>query len=426
MKPTTRKLDRQPPVRNEEPPHDGIVIQLNRALKRKLASKKHSPLEEKDRILFRKVTFREGLTAIVLAIPAAGSMLLTYHGVSVPLSEAGATLLQKGQALGFSITVGVFAWLTWFFLFGLTYRLSGKRLKNALIAGGIMVVAIAAIDAPFNMLALSGSRAAQMSIVGVTTAYEERRSAIGERLSIANQLAPALGAQTTRFEKLEQDEIKFGTFSGRPGPGKVSAAFGQIATLLGALNTKLQTGLQDISDAQSALTGTLKKMKAAGYQQGPIRERMATVSSNADQADEHLAELREHDFSDAIDSTLASLETSLLTSNSSASGFAKTQAEQVNSIAGMIKPVAERLREALLDLKGRADISAPLPRPEDPMTAIFTHWRQLFTNWTASLFIGMAPAGLLVMLIAGYREIEETREARRSRRNPPATKEKTE
>ena len=400
---------------------EGIVIQLNRFLKGKLASKKHSPLENKERSLFQRVIYREAITAIILAIPSAGSILLTYYGVSVPLSESGATLLQKGQALGFSITIGVFSWLTWFYLFGLVYRLSGKQLRNALIAGGIMVASMAAIDAPFNMQALAGSRAAQMSTVDVTRAYEARRSAIVERITVASRLAPALDAQTKRFEVLEQNEIKYGTSSGRKHPGKVSDAYGQVAILLGTLQKSLQHGVTELSAVRGRLTETLATMKEAAYRQGPIRKRMAEISYAADRADELLASLREHDFVDAIDTTLASLELSIVDSGENQTGFAKTQSDEVNAVAAKVAPVAATLRTALGDLT--EDIAHPLPRPEDQMTAIFTYWRPLVTNWTAALFIGIAPAGLLVILIAGYRETEIAQAERRARRKATSRKE---
>ncbi|HBQ36392.1 MAG TPA: hypothetical protein DD729_06080, partial [Rhodobacteraceae bacterium] len=59
---------------------------------------------------------------------------------------------------------GVFSWLGWFYLFGLLYRLHGKRLFTALVAGTFFIFSIAAIDAPFNMLALGGGPAVQMTI----------------------------------------------------------------------------------------------------------------------------------------------------------------------------------------------------------------------------------------------------------------------
>ena len=123
-----------------------------------------SPLEE-------RIQFSERLTAILLMIPSAGTAVLTYYGVGGPLTETGSTAIQKGQAVGFALAIGVFVWLGWFYLFGLIHRLDGARLRNALLAGTVMVATIAVIDAPFNMLALAGGPAAQMSLVAMAHAY---------------------------------------------------------------------------------------------------------------------------------------------------------------------------------------------------------------------------------------------------------------
>ena len=126
--------------------------------------------------LHRKVVIREQLTEILLLIPAFGTMMLTYFGISVTMLETGATVVQKGQALTFAIAVGIFAWLGWFYLFGLIYRLTGMRLAATLLAGTISVGTLAAIDAPFNMLAIAGGSAVQMSLSDTTAVYEEKTS----------------------------------------------------------------------------------------------------------------------------------------------------------------------------------------------------------------------------------------------------------
>lgn len=385
-------------------------------------SRRKNAAVEKEQVLSEKVANKECYTSILLAIPSAGSMLLTYYGVSVPLMESGATLIQKGQALAFAATVGLYSWITWNYLFGLVYRLSGRQLRTALLAGGIMVSLMAGIDAPFNMLALSGSRASQMSLVDVAKAYEGRGAATVERTTIASRLAPALRAQARRFRELEQNEIAYGSSSGRSGHGKVSAAYGQIATLLEALIEDLQAGVADMGALQEPLTRALRAMKAATYREGPIRERMAEVSYAADSADEAFAAFRERDFVQALDSTLASLEASLADSSSGSTGYQKTQSDEVNAIAARIAPVTATLRNALDELGDQRDITGALPRPEDPMTAIFTYWQPLMTNWTAALFIGVAPAGLLIILVAAFREVEVTQEHRRDRRKPAKSK----
>ena len=192
--------------------------------------------------------------------------------------------------------------------------------------------------------------------------------------------------------------------------------------MLEALIEDLQAGVADMGALQEPLTRALRAMKAATYREGPIRERMAEVSYAADSADEAFAAFRERDFVQALDSTLASLEASLADSSSGSTGYQKTQSDEVNAIAARIAPVTATLRNALDELGDQRDITGALPRPEDPMTAIFTYWQPLMTNWTAALFIGVAPAGLLIILVAAFREVEVTQEHRRDRRKPAKSK----
>lgn len=90
---------------NNTTPHSlyAILQILPRAIHRWLRSKRSN-----SSILFKKVTFREMLTGILLMIPSTATVMLTYYGVSVPLTELGGDIVQKGQALAFAITIGVF------------------------------------------------------------------------------------------------------------------------------------------------------------------------------------------------------------------------------------------------------------------------------------------------------------------------------
>lgn len=79
---------------------------------------------------------------------------------------------------------------------------------------------------------------------------------------------------------------------------------------------------------------------------------------------------------------------------------------EVGAIAQMAKPVAESLQDALDALAPSVVTSAERVRPSDPMTAIKTYWKPLLPQWVAAIFIDIAPAILLVTLIAARREAE--------------------
>jgi hypothetical protein len=342
-------------------------------------------------------------------ISSAGTTVLTYYGVSGPLTETGSTIIQKGQAVGFALTIGVFIWLAWYYLFGLIHRLEGKQLRNALIAGAMMVGTIAAIDAPFNMLALAGGPAAQMSLVDVAHVYEQRRDTLISSATAMRQLKPAIEVQAQRFLKLQTQEVKTGTFSGKPMAGKVSATFGQVADLLDGLGKQLDGGLARIDTLQTELTGAFGQLKAFAYEQGPIRARMEGASTAADPIDALLGEAGQYDFGASIESTLASLDASLMRPEASANVFAQTQASEIAAVAAMAKPVADNLRASLSELRGRAAPPVATLRPESPLTAIRTYWRELLPHWCAALFIDFAPAALLFLLIAARRQDDQDR-----------------
>ena len=359
-----------------------------------------SPLDD-------RIQFSERLTAILLMIPSAGTAVLTYYGVAGPLTETGSNAIQKGQAVGFAITIGVFIWMAWFYLFGLIHRLDGARLRNALIAGGLMIASIALIDAPFNMLALAGGPAAQMSLVAMAHGYELQRDTLIAGATAMRKVLPALRVQAQRFLKLKTGEEKTGMYSGKGHPGKVSAAFGQIADLLGGLATELDGGLGHIDGLQTELTSAFGQLKGFAYQQGPIRVRMEGASSAADRIDTLLAQAGQYDFGASIESTLASLDTSLLRPQGSTDAFAQAQAAEVAAVAAMAKPVADSLRASLAGLRDKPRPTAETLRPESPLTAVRTYWRELLPHWCAALFIDLAPAALLFLLIAARRQADQ-------------------
>lgn len=371
-------------------------------------------------ILAGKVTFREVLTAILLMVPSAATTMLTYYGVSLPLSEQGGTILEKGQALAFAGTVGTFSWLGWFYLYGLLYRLRGKRLVASLVAGSIFVGSITAIDAPFNMLALGGGSAVQLTLVDTAVHYEARKGQVFESATIARQMLPAIDAQAKRFRELEDGEQRFGTYSGSSGPGKVSAGFGQIAALLEALSADLKGGLEASEALQGEIAEKFSALKADAHRPGPLRPRVERVSVAADALDDSLARLDQFDYRVSIEATLASLERIFPAPTVAGSTFEKAQNRELAAISAMAEPVAASLRGALEQLTDGPTVSHERVRPQPAIIAIRTKWRPLAFQWVAAIFIDLAPAALLVILIAAFREVEIRRDenAHRTHRSP--------
>ncbi len=378
-----------------------ILVKASRAIRRWFDSRRNKSV-----VLLGKVTFRETLTAILLMIPSAGTVMLTFYGVSIPLAEQGGDITQKGQALAFALTIGVFSWLTWFFLFGLAYRLRGKRLAAALVAGTISIGSIASVDAPYNTLALGSGTAVQLTLVDTADYYEVRNSVVFERATTAQRLLPALTGQAERFGRLQTGEEKYGTYSGSRGPGKVSESFGQVATLLGSLTRELKLGLAEAKSMQSGISGTLSKMKRATFARGPIRPRVEIVSVAADQLGDQLGRLKQLDFAVSIKATLATLTAVIPAPAQAKSNLEIKQNEALAVIGEMAKPVAKALQAALDELNTIEAPTLEKVRPQDAMTAIFSKWREIFPSWAAALFIDLGPAFLLVILIAAYREAE--------------------
>ncbi|MFG1342223.1 hypothetical protein [Xanthobacter autotrophicus] len=351
---------------------------------------------------------RETISTILLTVASAGTMMLTYFGVSMGLAEQGAGLIDKGQALAFAAVVGVLSWLGFYFLFGLIPLLSGGRLAGAIAAVTLYVAAVAAIDAPFNMLALAGGSGVQLSLVEVSASYEARGRALFARVALVRRLLPSLKTEAARFGELRDTEIKTGARSGKAGPGRVSAGFGQVASLLGNVVKEVEAGLGEAEKIQGEVTAELARLKAATFRHGALRERVAEVSVSADRLDAALGRLSQHDYAVAIKATLASLENSFPAPKGVAGGFEKIQNEEIAALSAMVQPVAQALRGALGEL-GSAPAAAGEPvRPADPMTAVKTYWRPLLPQWVAAVFVDVAPALLFLILLAGRREAART------------------
>lgn len=379
----------------------------NRRLLRKAESRPPiEPREEREaerrRELGKRILVREIITAILLMIASAGTMLLTYSGVSMPLSESGAGIIPKGHALSFSILIGVLSWLGWSYIFGILHWLTGKRLALALSAGAIYVLFIAAIDAQFNMLALAGSQGVQRSLVATADSYEQARSDVAGDATIAAQLVPALRSQASRFANLQASEIDTGAHSGRTGAGKVSDAFGQVAVLLTALADQIEEAMPRVGAVQGKVTALLAEMKAHAFTVGDVRARSRDVSATADQIDALFAEVDRYDYRASIRATLDSLE-NLFPAQSSGTGFTAVQNAEVAAVGELAKPVASSLQSVLTSMgDDRPGLSTR--RPLDAMTAVKVYWLDFLQQWIAAVFIDIAPAFLAVILVAARRE----------------------
>ncbi len=355
-------------------------------------------------VLHQKIAYRELLTAILLMIPSAGAMMLTYFGVLGSLGETGNGHTEKGQALIFSLSIGVFAWLGWFYLYGVLMYLRGWLLTAALAAGIFYVGLLSAIDAPMNMMALAGATATKISLVATADAYEERKDTVTNKGFLARSLLPAIRSNQKRFEDLAADETAHGTHSGKKGAGKVSSGFTQVAGLLGKLAEELEAGLAAADEVEQELTAALAGLKEQVYRQGPINERMQAASLASDKLDALLARLGQYDFSVSIEATLRSLEAIFPAPTPAKSDFERTQNAQLAIIADMAKPVAASLRDALRQSQGAAMPARDKVRPLTPHDAIFAYWRQLVPQWSAAAFIEFAPGALLIIMIAAYRQ----------------------
>lgn len=374
------------------------------------------------RLLSRRVGHRDTLTGVLLMIPSVATTSLTYFGISEPLQEAGLGLVSKGQALAFAVTIGVFSWLGWFYAFGLLYRLHGPRLRQALLAACSFLAMIVLIDAPFNMAALGGSTGVQLSIAKTAKHYETRKNTVFRETTVVRQLLPAIEAQRARFAAQAASERTNGTYSGSRGVGKVSAGFDQIAILLEQLTRDLKAGLDQAEALQDEITTIFAGIRADTYEAGPLRPRVKRVTIAADEMDAAIGKLAQYDYRVSIEATLSSLRTIFPTPDVAGSEFEAIQNAQIAVIAEMAGPVADILLNALGQLESDEAVAIEAIRPENAILAIRTHWRPLIFQWTAALFVDVAPAALLVILISAFREIDARRAAALRSNKAPSSK----
>ena len=378
--------------------------QLRKANKAARQSRQYS--KRNDVVLLNKVTFRETLTGILLFIPAVSSAMLTYYGISEPLTEQGGTIVAKGQALAFAITMATFSWTGWFYLFGLLYSMRKLRLTAALLSGIVFIGTFSFIDAPFNMLALGGGSGVQMTLVDTAIHYEDRKESVFKRSTQAKKLLPALKAQARRFRTLEENEIESGSSTGSKGRGKVSDGYGQIAGLIETLVNELETGITLSSALQTQIANEFSIIKREAYVTGPLRPRVNRVSITADRLDDLLAQLEQQDFAASIEAILASLKAIFPAPSVARSDFESTQNRELADIAATAKPVAEGLETALAKITAIETPQTKRVRPQSALMAIRTKWNELFSQWLAAFFVNLAPAALLIILIAAFREAE--------------------
>ncbi|KFL29535.1 hypothetical protein JP75_20405 [Devosia riboflavina] len=351
------------------------------------------------------VDYIEALTSILLMIVSVGILLLTYAGVSMPLSESGEGLLGKAHALSFATIVAVLAWLGWKHIFSIVPRLRKRRMLTGILAGSIYALCITAIDAPFSVLALGGPTAVKLSMADTVESYEDITTAVAGQSSTAAQLVPVMTSQVARFASLADVEVATGAQSGSKGEGKVSETFRQVSTILGTLSTDIQGGMAQANKVQGEISTTLAEMKSYVFITGDIGERSRGVSIAADKIDRLLAQVRQYDYVLSIEATLSILENLVPDQGDASSDFEAVQNRELRVIAEMVKPVADSLRHALANLDGEAVAARPA-RPLDALEAIRAYWVALLPQWIASIFLDLSPLALLVIQLAGRREVE--------------------
>lgn len=354
----------------------------------------------------QRLTYSETVTTILLTVLSGGVTMMTYLGVTASMTEGGAGPLQRGEALVFSLGLGVLSFLGWFWVFGIVQHLRGSRLLLGGGAAAIYLAVFAAIDAPFIMRGLGGDAAARISLMAVADNYQERIAAVAAAASKGGQLAPAIRAQEARFKADKETEIKSGSGTGKPGPGRVSGAFGSIETLMHDLGNSLERNTAKASAVHQDAVALFGRLKAEADRYGPLRERSTRVSALADEIDRLLGDLANLDVAPALRSTLASLENLAPAPAAPRNSFEAVQAREVERINAAAKPVAQSLRAALDDLTASKPAMAHALRPLRAEEAIYAYWTQLISNWSAAIAVDLCPGLILLIVIAGRRESE--------------------
>lgn len=375
----------------------------------KLGVKPDQPRPTRAGDLLSRLHLREIITAILSLIPASATVLLTYSGVSDGLAEAGATLTTKTEAALFSFGIGTLCFLVNFHLFGLVDRLRGRYLTKSMIGGIALLVAIAAIDAPFHMRGLAGGTAVRMSIEGTAAFCEDQSRAVFAHVGLAQQLLTSLRANAKLFLDQQAHEFKTGAMSGARGPGKVELAFGRVGSLLGPLADDIEKDAAKAEALQDAISESIREIKRQVYVQGALRSRIELASIAADKVDTQLGRLARRDLTVSIRATLKSIEGLFpnVPAPAAKTALERRQNEAIAQIAAMTVPITAALQEALESFQPVTVAVVKPVRPQNASEAIWTYAGKLIPEWIAAILVTLAgPLCLLLMQIAARREAE--------------------
>lgn len=369
--------------------------------------------------LARRAGFLEKLSEILLMVASATTALLTYAGVVDGMSESGATLIKKGEAVLFAVTVGVLSFLGWKFLFSLVSWLHGRYLGVGALAAIAFLGCIAAIDTNFNVIGLAGPTAERKSIERMVGYYQQKAEELSARVTALQRLIPVLVAEATRFQQRRERELK-GSGTGKPGSGAVSDTYGDVTLLIGTTTKGLTEGLNAATALNEKIVSEMGTLRSTMYRQGPMRPRIEAAANSADRLDNLLGELARLDFTASLKAATAILENIVPPSPKLAgSPLEKAQHAELQRIAGMVKPVAEALRVALAEIPVAGPLTGRPPRPIEASIAVREFWVELLPSWISAAMISFGPGLLVVMLVAARREADSL--ALRQRVNPERT-----
>lgn len=353
--------------------------------------------------LKRRLESHEGVTAILSLILSGTTVLLTAKGAAIPMSETGGGAIDRAEALVFAIGVGTASFLGYLWGFGVVTRLTGKRLAAGAAITATYLSAIAAIDAPFNMLALAGGSAVQMSLIETTACYETRPAPVTANATAVRRVLPFLAGQAAQFDDWAKKEVK-GGHTGAAGEGKLSATASRLATQLKRLHDDLSAGLVRVEAIGAGITGELAAIKKQAFTDGPIRARAQAVSTGGDRIDELLGQMKQFDFSSSVQAAIISLEESVVVPPKAATPFEAKQNAQLAELAVMAKTAARALSTFPSEANSSGSMVEACPRPANAMDAIKTYWKPLLPQWLAALFLSLSQALLIALALVVRRE----------------------
>lgn len=353
--------------------------------------------------LKRRLESHEVVTAILSLTLSGTTVLLTAKGAAIPMSEVGGGAIDRAEALVFAIGVGTASFLGFLWGFGVVTRLTGKRLAAGALVIGTYLSAIAWIDAPFNMLALAGGSAVQMSLVDTTTCYETRPASVTADATAVRRVLPFIAGQVAQFEDYARQESK-GGHTGAPGAGKVSATASRLGSQLKTLHDHLTAGLGKVDAIGAGITAELATMKKQAFTQGPINPRAQAVSTAGDRINELLGQMKQFDFSVSIKAARIALEEAVVVPTKAATPLEARQNAQLAELAGMAKAAARALSAFSSETTSSAPGFEACPRPANAMDAIKTYWKPLLPQWLAALFLSLSQALLIALAVVVRRE----------------------